>query len=112
MVMDGLKNSTVEWYVGWLESTRPDLTTAQRYELAVGFTAAQCSPPPVLHADDEVTVDDIKALSDATDRALARKNDRAEQKLSELLKQLQDEKPIAKLDVLRDRPRRLADFKG
>ena len=107
--MNGLRDSTIQWYLTWLEESRKDLTEAQRYEMAVGFTDAQCTKPPV--DDDEVSDDEIVELIDATDRANMRKAARAEEKLGEMIAELQNEQPVAKIEVLRDRPRRLADFK-
>ena len=45
--------STVEWYVQWLEETRPDWTPEQRLEIATGFSAAQLPPERPLEQDEE-----------------------------------------------------------
>ena len=108
-MMDGLRDSTIEWYAEWLEKTRPDLTSAQRVELAIGFTDAQCTPPK--KADGDVTDEDLTLLVDATEKQQMRKQER----LTEAqLKKILDMKPAppkpAQAEV-KSTARRLSDYK-
>lgn len=73
MSLDGLHDSTIQWYVEWLEGCRPDLTAAQRYDMAVGFTDAQCKQPA---SAEDITDEDVVELLDATERAQMRKRER------------------------------------
>ena len=107
MSMDGLRDSTIAFYVQWLEETQPDLTDAQRYEMAVGFTDAQCKPPA---AADDITDEDVVELLDATARAQMRKRERLTgPELDKILNMQppQPSPPSPKADV---RPRRLSDY--
>ena len=108
MSMDGLRDSTIQWYVEWLEDCRPDLSDVQRYEMATGFTDAQCTPPAA--AAEDITDEDVVDLLDATERANMRKRERLTgQELDKILNMQppQPPQPSPKTDA---RPRRLSDY--
>lgn len=107
MSMDGLRDSTIAFYVEWLEETQPDLTDGQRYEMAVGFTDAQCTPPA---AAEDITDEDVVDLLDATERANMRKRERLTGRELDKILNMQPQQqstPSPKADV---RPRKLSDY--
>jgi hypothetical protein len=74
--MSNHTDSTVEWYINWLQERNPDWTDAQRLEVATGFSKSQQVPARPTEAEED---DPVEAMERITGQEV-RKAERAEER--------------------------------